>query len=58
MPTLAAGGAERNLTSPILDASGITNVDVAAVEDLGGFGDLRYERVWGSVHGVVAPTRT
>ena len=35
--------------------SGITNGDVAAVEDLGVFGDLRYERVWGTVHGVVAP---
>ncbi len=55
VPTLAAGGAERNRTSPILGDSGITDVDVAAVEDLGGFGDLRYERVWGTVHGVVAP---
>jgi hypothetical protein len=38
-----------------LDGSGITNVDIAAVEDLGVFGDFPYERVWGTVHGVVAP---
>ncbi len=30
-------------------------MDVAAVEDIGVFAGIRYERVWGTVHGVVAP---
>ena len=53
VPTLVATF-EANLTSPLLGDSGITNGDVAAIEDLGVFGDLRYERLWGAVHGVVA----
>ena len=38
-----------------MDGSGITKVDITAVEDIGVYGETRYERVWGTVHGVVAP---
>jgi Alpha/beta hydrolase domain len=42
-----------NVTSPHVTASGVTQVDVRDVEDLGKFGAFMYERVRGIVRGVV-----
>jgi hypothetical protein len=39
-----------------LDGSGVTAVEVVGVDDLGVFGDIAYERVWGIVRGEVAST--
>ena len=37
-----------------MDESAITTLDISAVESLGSFGDIAYERVWGVARGVVA----
>ncbi|MEX1007194.1 MAG: alpha/beta hydrolase domain-containing protein [Acidimicrobiia bacterium] len=37
-----------------MDGSGITAVEVAGVDGIGVFADVRYERVWGTVRGVIA----